>query len=1177
LLYSFDEYTLDTDRRELRRGDSLICVEPQVFDLLEYLIRNRKRVVSKDDLITTIWGGRIVSESALSTRTNAARCAIGDSGKEQRLIRTHRRKGIRFVGSVHEANEPEATAAAVSAEVTEPSGTSHQPVTPISAPGARDRTEDHFREMPHTEAERRQLTVMSCELVEAAASITRMNLEDLRDAIDTFHRCIAGTAGRLKGFTAKRMGNTALVYFGYPVAHEDDAEQAVRAGLELCAAVKSRVFGTPDLQCRIGIATGMVLVGDPVGVGNTVGDALDLAARLQALARPDTVVIDRTTKRLIGGLFDCCDFGVFEVTGGAELVQAWRVVGPGMVEGRFAALHPEAPTPLVGRQEEVELLLRRWEQVKCGEERVVLISGEAGIGKSRLIAALEERVQFEPLIRLHLSGAPNHTDSALYPFITQLERSAHFERKDTTEEKFSKLDVLIASAVAPSEDTALLADLLSLPATDRRPHLNLSPQRKRERTSEALIRQFAGLARRMPVLMIFEDVHWIDPTSLDILSLIIDHLRSLPVLLLVTFRPEFQAPWLGQSNVTTLSLNRLGPREGARLAQQVAGNKTLPSQILDEIVERTDGVPLFVEELTKAVLEAGEAEGGEATSLLRLSALAVPATLQASLMARLDRLGPAKQIAQIGAAIGREFPYEVLAMVAHQPEDKLQSSLDRLFEAGLVFRRGAPPQATFIFKHALVQDTAYGTLLRRPRRELHARIAEVLERQFPETVEQRPEVLAHHFAEAGQADRAVQYWIRAGDLATLRSTSREAATHYRSALRIVDEQPQTAPMRQIEAELCMKLGNAIMQFEGYGSVGAIEAYRRGSNRAAALDQPEGYAKAAIGLAPLLFSDCRYKEVLETLQGISGNLLGRLRPQTRVHLFTMLGVANYCLGNFLVAWEEFDAAREIDLDSPCTHENPVGGGDPAIVLRNYMGMCGAVLGRLEDSVALTQEGLTLARARSDAFTLAWALLGRVRLHRALGRFAEGIPIADEAVDICERHGFRARLGSVLIVRGALQFGLGDVERGLAEMRRGIDIWRETSGRFHMSEWLSYMVDRLIRADCRDEADVFLREGERIVDATNERSHVAEIRRLRGNLLYRDGAVDAAVICLEQAIGWAHQQHAKVLELRARRDLARLQIGEGRPKVARVILNRALSQFPKELVFPDLDEARELLPA
>ncbi len=494
-----------------------------------------------------------------------------------------------------------------------------------------------------------------------------------------------------------------------------------------------------------------------------------------------------------------------------------------------------------------------------------------------------------------------------------------------------------------------------------------------------------------------------------------------------------------------------------------------------------------------------------------------------------------------------------------------------------MFRRGAPPQATFIFKHALVQDTAYGTLLRRPRRELHARIAVALERQFSEIVEQRPES-ARTPLRGGRPRRQGRTILDPGRRPGGRALHqpRGCGRRYRAALRIVDEQPSTAPIRQIEAELCMKLGNALMQFEGYSSIGAIEAYRRGSTSAAALDQPESYAKAAIGLAPLLFSDCRYQEVRETLEGISANLLGRLRPQTCVHLFTMSESP-------IIAWAIFwslgmSLTRPAgSIRSPRAPTKSEGGAIRLSVPPKHMGMSGAVLGRLEESATLTQEGLALARARNDAFTLAWALLGQVRLHRALGRFAEGIPIANEAVNICERHGFRARLGSVLIVRGILHFELGDIERGLTEMCRGIDVWRETSGRFHLSEWLSYLVDRLIRADRRDEADTFLLEGERIVDETTERSHVADLRRLRGNMLYRDGAVHAAAICLEQAIDCASRQHAKVLELRARRDLARLHIGEGRPKVAGEVLNHALSLFPKELVFPDLLETRELLRA
>jgi class 3 adenylate cyclase/tetratricopeptide (TPR) repeat protein len=1016
---------------------------------------------------------------------------------------------------------------------------------------------------------------MSCELV-PAASPAEIELEDLQDVVDAYHRRVADLSLQFGGFVFKRIGNLALVSFGHPAAHEDDAERAVSAGLELCAAAGSMRSQTP-CQIRVGIATGQVIVSGVMGSGDAleqglVGEVLNLSGRLQAAAKPAAVVVDRTTRRLIGDWFHCRELGLIGATQGDADVQAWEVLQRRTVESRFAALRSGTLTPLVGREEEIELLQRRWRQAREGEERVVLISGEPGIGKSRVIAALEERIQREPYGRLSFSCSPHHNDSAFHPFIAQLERSAQFSRQDAPEEKFAKLEMLLSRTAPDPEDIALLANLLLLPATDRYPRPNLSIQRTKERTSDVLVGQVVKLAQQHPALIIFEDVHWIDPTSSDVLSLMIERLPSCAALVLITFRPEFQPPWVGQPNVTTVSLSRLARRDSAALAQRVGGDRVLPARTLDEIAERSDGVPLFIEEITKAVLEATEVPIANDVSLPLPSASAVPATLQASLMSRLDRLGPAKQVAQIGAAIGREFSHELLSLVAMQDEEELQSSLDRLVQSGLVFRRVAAPGATFLFKHALIQDTAYGTLLRGARQELHARIAHAMETHFKEIVEQHPETLGHHYEKADQVEKAVQYWIRAGDLASKRSTGREAAAHYRAALRIIDTQSVCAPLRELEPQICMKLGNVLMQSEGYRSIASIESYRRAQTRATELSQPVNFAKAGIALGPLFFGQCRYRDFLATAEDISRRSM-ELPPQTRVHLLVMMGVANYCVGNFAACWEQCDAARAIDREAPGTHENPIGGGDPAIVVRCYQRFAGAVLGKIAEALALSREGLAIARARKDAFTLAWALLDRARALRPVGSLAEAVECANEAAEIWEQRGFRARLGAVLMARGALRFDRGDVERGIAEMIRGCDIWRETSGNFHMSGHLSDLVDCLLRANRSDEAEAVLREAEGIASETEERSHLAELWRLRGMvlLLFRDGDY------FRRAIDWSRERQAGVFELRARRDLARLYFANGSRDMAIDILNPALGAFPGEPIFTDLRESQALMTA
>jgi class 3 adenylate cyclase len=608
-------------------------------------------------------------------------------------------------------------------------------------------------------AERRQVTVMFSDLVGSTALSARMDPEDLREVISAYQNGVAETVQRFGGFVAKYMGDGVLVYFGYPQAHEDDAERAVRAGLELVAAVSGLQTHAP-LQTRVGIATGLVVVGDLIGSGASqeqaiVGDTPNLAARLQGIAEPDAVVVAESTRKLVGSLFELEDLGARDLKGVSGPVRAWAALRPSSVESRFEALHASGLTELVGREEEFELLLRRWSKAKTGEGQVVLLSGEPGIGKSRLTAALLERLTAEPHTRLRYFCSPQHTDSALYPIIGQMERAARLTHNDTTQLKLDKLDVLLTQTSTSKQDAALFLEMLSLPNDGRYPVLDLMPQQRRQKTLEALGSQIETLSRANPVLMIFEDAHWADSTSLEAFGRAVDQVARLRVLLIVTFRPEFEPPWIGRPHVTALMLNRLAQRDIDAMIDGVIGNKSLPASNRKDIVERTDGIPLFVEEMTKAVLEAGS-EGAAANfaAAVPSPALAVPASLHASLMARLDRLGAAKDVAQIGAAIGREFSYALLVAVVRKPDAELASALDRLVAAGLLFRQGVLPYSSYLFKHALVQDAAYGTLLREPRRALHARIAETLESEFSDIAESQPELLARHCTEAALIEKA---------------------------------------------------------------------------------------------------------------------------------------------------------------------------------------------------------------------------------------------------------------------------------------------------------------------------------------------------------------------------------------------------------------------------------------
>src|SRR5271165_332044 len=786
-IIEFGRFGILPHRRQLLADGRPIRLGGRGFDLLLALLEAPGAVVGKDELLSRIWPGRIVEENRLQSEIWALRKVFG---ADRDLIQTVAGRGYQFTGEIRElaagVNARQVAAPlAVPASPSPATNPSENVSEPIGREAMLAEVTDHVTQVarqPPAEfadgmrvskrdaAERRQITAMSCAAVGLAARAGGIGLEDLAEGIGAFQRCVSEIVGRHSGFVASRLGNSVLALFGYPAAHEHDAERAVHAGLDLCAAVRAlRPDADVPMQCRVGIATGTVIVGDLVRAGEVpdhgiVGDTPDLAARLQSLAQPDTVTIEPTTSRLIGNLFDCRDLDALDTNGDTEPIRRWLVLGESAVASRFEALRGSKLTPLVGRDEEIDLLLRRWGRAKAGDGQIILVSGEAGLGKSRITAAFEERLHTEPHLCLRYFCSPYHQECALFPIIDQLGRAARFARDDRPASKLEKLELLLARAAPLDEDVAFLADLISLPASERHPLPNLSPQRKRERTLEALIHQLEGLAHEKPVVTVWEDAHWLDPSSRELLDLTVEHVRSLPVLLIVTFRPELQPPWAGQPQVSMLALNRLDRRDCTALITQIAGGKTLPDEVVFAIADRTDGVPLFVEELTKSVLERGLLREEDNRCVLDrpLQPLAIPATLHASLLARLDRLVSARGVAQIGAAIGRQFSYALLCAVSRLPEDELQTALGQLVASELVFQRGTPPDAVYSFKHALVQDAAHGSLLRKARQQLHAQIAEALEAHSPDLMDSQPELFAQHYAEAGSLKNPSPTGVRPG-------------------------------------------------------------------------------------------------------------------------------------------------------------------------------------------------------------------------------------------------------------------------------------------------------------------------------------------------------------------------------------------------------------------------------
>ena len=825
---------------------------------------------------------------------------------------------------------------------------------------------------------------MFADLVGSTALSARMDPEDLREVISSYQKCVTGTVGRFGGFVAKYMGDGVLIYFGYPQAHEDDAERAARAGLELVAAVGDLKTHTA-LQTRVGIATGLVVVGDLIGSGASqeqaiVGETPNLAARLQGVAEPNAVVIAESTRKLLGNLFELHGLGVQNLKGIAGPVRAWAALRPSSIESRFEAFHTSGLTQLVGREEELEILLRRWSKAKTGEGQAALLSGEAGIGKSRLTATVLERVAAEPHTRLRYFCSPQHTDSALFPIISQMERAAGFAQDDTTRAKLDKIDVLLAQSFTARQEAALLSDMLSVTNDGRYPSLELDPQQRRQKTLEALAGQLEALSRSNPVLMIFEDAHWIDPTSLEVLSRVVDRIRTLGVFLVVTHRPEFTPQWIGQPHVTSLNINRLARREIAAMIDRVAGNKPLPTNIREDIIERTDGIPLFVEEMTKAILEA-ESDGipERVAAAIPSPGLAVPASLHASLMARLDRLGSAKEVAQIGAVIGREFSYGLLATVASKSQADLQTALDNLIGAGLLFVQGVRPHANYLFKHALVQDAAYGTLLREPRRALHARIAKSIESQFAQIVENQPELLAHHCSEAGLIEKAASYWGKAGLRLLERSALVEAVAHLTRAIEQLATLPPSTSVRREQIKLHSALITPLIHVKGYA---APETKAAAEQTKLLIEQAEALGEAPED--PLMWYLVLYGFAAGHVVAFNGDVLRELAEEliTRAEkqgATAPMMVGHRMMGHALLITGEIAAAQAhysqgLALYDPIEHR-PFAtrfGQDISVANMSFRSLVLWLLGYPERALADADRALKDAQEIGQAATLMFAL-------------------------------------------------------------------------------------------------------------------------------------------------------------------------------------------------------------
>jgi class 3 adenylate cyclase/tetratricopeptide (TPR) repeat protein len=1035
------------------------------------------------------------------------------------------------------------------------------------------------------QAERRQLTVMFCDLVGSTALATGMDPEDLRDVIASYQSRCSAAIRRYDGFVAKYMGDGILVYFGYPRAHEDEAERSVRAGLDIIdamAELNAAVRRPPgvELAVRIGIATGPVIVGDQIGEGTAsetavVGETPNLAARLQALAQPNQIVVSAATRAMLGGHFDLEDLGASELKGFAEPMPVWRVLSARDVESRFAATRTGSTAPLVGRQEEMGLLLRAWEGSRHGRGQVVLIQGEAGVGKSRLVEGLRE-ASGKDHIWVAIRCSPFHTASAFHPIIEHLKRVFGWKPEDTAPQHLAKLEAGLAGfkTLPLSESVRLFADLMSVPAPeDRYPHLAMTAQQQRDATLDAIVAWLIELAEGTPVLMAWEDLHWADPTTLQTLGMLIGQAPTAALLVVATYRPELTPPWPQRSHMIPITLNRLERPEVETMVSHLSGGRPLPGEVVDHIVVKADGVPLYVEELTKAILGSRvlEARGDAYVLTGALAQLHIPETLQDSLMARLDRAPRLREVAQLGSVLGREFAYDMISALAGIEEQMLQSGLGQLVVDELLYQRGRPPRSRYLFKHALIQDAAYQSLLKRTRQQYHQQAAKLLEGRFPEVASTQPELVAHHYTEANCPAQAIAYWHKAGTTAAKQSANVEAIDHYRRGLALVEALSDMRERAARELDLQMALGPALTATRSYSHPDIGRTYARAWELCRQLDD---YSREFAALRGLQLYHANLLE-MEKSQHFAEEVLRvaeRLDDAARlVGAHTALGTTLFWQGKLEPALAHF--RRGVEMLDPNMQFPDWPGAHPGVQCKSYLALISWMLGYPDRSLDEARAGVggaeTLGHPLTLALTLCWAALVHIYRHE----LPAAADYAGRALRICEEQRIAQHLGLALCERGWALGVSGESEEGLAQIAQGIDSYG--LGLFqHLL--LPLQADAQLAIGKPEAALGSVAAGLQAVEKAGGAPLEAELHRLRGEaLLAGVGTVSEAETALQQGIDAARRQNAKSWELRGTMSLARLRQQQGRPQEAAALLAPILGWFTEGFDTADLKEAKTLL--
>jgi class 3 adenylate cyclase/tetratricopeptide (TPR) repeat protein len=1039
---------------------------------------------------------------------------------------------------------------------------------------------------PVGSAERRQLTVMFCDLVGSTGLSSRMDPEDLREVISAYQAACTNVIQTYDGMVAKLMGDGILAYYGYPRAHEDDAERAVRSGLDIIRAVDKLKTRAPEpLKVRIGIATGLVVVGDLIGSGEAqergvVGEAPNLAARLQAMAQPGTIVLPAATRRLLGTRFTLRELGQHELKGFAEPVEAWYVEGVSVSESRFESVRSGRLTGFVGREQEIGLLMERWHLGQDGEGQVVLLSGEPGIGKSRILSELRARLEEESARSLRFHCSPYYINSAFYPIIDNFERALQFGREDTPERRLDKLEALIVGEYGrPREDLRFIAAMLSIPHEARYGAVAMTPQKFKDDTLRALVDTVEAAARRQPTVLLFEDLHWADPTTLETMDLLIHRVRKVPLLVVITHRPEFPSRWSHHGHVSALSLSKLTRAQSSTMVSRLAGGKALPADLFEQILGKTDGVPLFVEELTKSILESAELrDAGDRWDYAgHAGTLAIPLTLRDSLMARLDRFAPVKEIAQIGAAIGREFSHELIAAVTTHPKPELDQAFAQLVESGLAFQQGTRPDAVYTFKHALVQDAAYDSLPKRRRQELHGKIARVIEQRFPNIEATEPELLAHHYTAAKQPLKAIPLWQKAGSVALTRMALTEAIAHLNKGLDLVAALPSSAERDGKELDLRTLLGTAWFALKGLATPEVWTSLHPAVALAKSLERYDALAPILWGLHAHVTTTGRVAESLRHAAQIldaaevyhDGDLL--------IVGHADAVVSNFYLGELMKVREH--AGKVLALYTEERHGPMVGllNQDLKTFTLTWMALSTWMLGYPEQAVKISDAALAHARRLGHPFNLSWCLTYGALLFEHLGEPEELLKRVEEG----ERVGRENSLPFVTEVLVRLQFGValirkGEFTAGVASLKAGWAIWENGGGRLgiHQKSVLAEGMAQLGDLDgALDLIGEIIAQMER--PGWEERHYYAETLRIKGWVLSLKGDSEGAERNYLASLDRARQQQAKSWELRTATSYARLMCDQGRIREAYDLLEPIYGWFTEGFDTLDLKQAKALL--